>query len=202
MKKGLKIMGFGLAVCALVPGVVLGVGCGDKVDDGIKVEDGISVSGLIGSYYQGQDLDVTGGLITYTKNGATTFVNIRSDMISNFDSSEVGSSTMTITYAGYQATVDYSVSALAWSGTYTCSNFGMSGSGTLEILSYNSLKLSGDTYSYKPTKVSERLVVTTSAPEISFVDISSSSVTMKVISNASLNPGDPGYSVSTYFFTK
>lgn len=107
MKKGLKILCFGLATCAIVPGVILGVGCGAGEPE---AKDGISVStSFINDYYQGQDLDVTGGVLAYTKDGETVDVNITSDMISNFDSSKVGSGSMTITYEGFTTTVNYTV---------------------------------------------------------------------------------------------
>lgn len=107
MNKGLKIFCFGLATCAMASGVALVAGC--KNGEAEK-KDGISVStSFEDDYYQGQDLDVTGGVLAYTKDGETVNVNITADMVSNFDSSKLGQSAMTITYEGYTTTVNYTV---------------------------------------------------------------------------------------------
>ena len=57
------------------------------------------------SYYVGEDLDLSGLEIEAVySNGSTSYVDVSLDMVSGFNSSKVGTQTVTITYRGYTAT--------------------------------------------------------------------------------------------------
>lgn len=164
MRKGLKILGFGLAVCTMVPGVFLGTGCG--------AQDGIILDNFATEYYQGQDLDVSGAVIKYTKGGKTTDIPLEESMISNFNSDQVGGKKLVVEYKGFTITLDYTVKSIDWSGKYTYTTVTTEGKGlnvTLEVVDFRTVKINrveegvaggtAMTTSYKPEVISGKLHV-------------------------------------------
>ena len=61
-------------------------------------------------YYVGDNLDVTGGVLSYTVNGNSQDINITANMVSNFNTDTVGNRTLTITYNNLTVQVCYTVS--------------------------------------------------------------------------------------------
>lgn len=78
----------------------------DGPSDGIKINTGFK-----SEYYQGELIDVTGGILDYTKEGKTTQVVITSDMISGFTSDTTGSRKLVVTYDGFTCTLSYTIKA-------------------------------------------------------------------------------------------
>lgn len=81
------------------------VGCGDN-NAKIEVENNMIKT----EYYVGDELEFTGGMLSYINNGETTYVKLTKEMVSGFSTANVGSFTMTITYKGKTTTVNYKVS--------------------------------------------------------------------------------------------
>jgi hypothetical protein len=83
------------------------------------------------SYNAGESLDVSGLTIEVTKEDATTkTVKVSSSMVSGFNSLELGTQTLTITYGGCTTTFDVEVIGT----TYTIAFDANGGSGTMESL--------------------------------------------------------------------
>lgn len=66
------------------------------------------------SFYKSEPLDATGGIITlYKAGGETEYINITNDMVSGYNSSQLGAQTLTVTYNVYSATYEITVNNLA-----------------------------------------------------------------------------------------
>ncbi|MBE7075388.1 MAG: hypothetical protein E7376_05370 [Clostridiales bacterium] len=75
-----------------------------------KPEDKITIyTPFKTEYLVGEELDVTGGILNYTKNGTTTQVVVTEDMIQNFSSTSMGTFTLIIEYEGCTTTLQYIV---------------------------------------------------------------------------------------------
>lgn len=73
-------------------------------------EDGITLKTEFKTvYYVGEMLDVTGGILSYTKDGKTVDVILKQNMIDGFSSSTAGTRNMVILYEGYTTTVSYTI---------------------------------------------------------------------------------------------
>ena len=105
MKK--RILAAGLGIGLAVAGAGFLTACGPEAT---PIPDGISIyANFDTTYYVGEELNVSGGILNYTKDGKTTQVAITSDMISGFSSTSVGSRTLVITYEGETLVVNYEV---------------------------------------------------------------------------------------------
>ncbi len=79
-------------------------------EDPNKLVDGIVIrTAFKTDYYIGESLDITGGMLNYTKEGVTTPVAIEESMISGFATDVTGAREMVISYGDYTITVSYSV---------------------------------------------------------------------------------------------
>lgn len=111
MKK--RILGAGLGVGAALVAAGLLTACGSNSVPPIKedvAKDEISIySSFDTEYYVGQDLDVSGGIINYTKDGKTIQVSVTEDMVTGFTSEKAGSRQMVISYEGFTLVVAYEV---------------------------------------------------------------------------------------------
>ena len=115
MKKKNKILAGVLAgLCAVGGGFAL-AGCNSKTekpDSGIEtpVEETLTLlNNFKTTYYVGEQLDVSNGVLKYTNNGNPSYVEITADMIEFFNTNTAGERTMVITYQGKTLEVDYIV---------------------------------------------------------------------------------------------
>lgn len=100
-----------IALCFLCFGAIL-TGCdlfgGNKnqpIERSIEIHTSFKTE-----YYVGEQLNVSGGILSYkNENGQTSLVAITTDMISGFDSSQLGPKQMILTYNELQLLVDYNV---------------------------------------------------------------------------------------------
>ena len=70
------------------------------------------------SYFVGSSLDVNNLTIKVTRNdGTKQIINVSSDMVSGFDSSKIGTQTLTVTYGSYTATYDIEIKELQTTAT-------------------------------------------------------------------------------------
>ena len=70
------------------------------------------------SYFVGSSLDVNNLAIKVTRNdGTKQIINVSSDMVSGFDSSKIGTQTLTVTYGSYTATYDIEIKELQTTAT-------------------------------------------------------------------------------------
>lgn len=84
--------------------------CGFACRDDIKVTNVVLSEKPKTDYIKGEALDVAGGVLTIFYNDATSAtLNVASNMVSGFDSSLIGESTVTVTYAGFENTYDITV---------------------------------------------------------------------------------------------
>ena len=119
MKKGLKsiIVAGMLGLSLMVGGAFIG-GCSlfggnNNTNQVVVVQDGISIhTNLKTTYYVGESLDVTGGIINYTVDGHTTQVAVTENMVTGFSSTTTGTRNMIITYQGQTTTVSYSINEI------------------------------------------------------------------------------------------
>ena len=88
----------------LLPCAALFVACGGP-EDGIEIRSSFKTT-----YYVGDALDVTGGIIDYTDDGKTIQVAITDEMISGFSTATEGTRDLVLTYEGYTETISYTVS--------------------------------------------------------------------------------------------
>ena len=80
-------------------------------------------------YKYGESLDVTGGEITVTKSsGKTEVIEITPSMVTGFDSNEIKTQTLTVTYSGKEATFEVTVIE----PDYSVLNFGADITGTTD----------------------------------------------------------------------
>ena len=78
-----------------------------------KTATSVKVSSLPSklTYVEGESLDLTGGRIQVSyDNGTYRTITMTTDMVSGFDSSKIGSQTLTVTYEGYRVTFNITVS--------------------------------------------------------------------------------------------
>lgn len=101
MKKLLKfiVLPIMLLSCALMVS-----GCLDKPEDKIAIHTPFKTV-----YYVGEELDVIGGILNYTKDGKTTQVAITNTMITGFNTLNAGNYNMIITYEGLTVVVPYTI---------------------------------------------------------------------------------------------
>ena len=92
------VVGFAIAI------PVFGMLNKDDDKDGIKINTSFKTE-----YCMGDTLDVTGGILDYTKDGKTTQVVITSTMVSGFTSSTTGTRRVVITYDGFTCMVSYTI---------------------------------------------------------------------------------------------
>lgn len=92
------VVGFAIAI------PVLGMLNKDDDEDGIKINSSFKTE-----YYLGERLDVSGGILDYTKNGKTSQVAIETNMVSGFTSSTTGTRSVVITYEGFTCMVSYTI---------------------------------------------------------------------------------------------
>ena len=109
-KLGYLLMGSVLAFAG-VGGATMIAGCSnDQVEVQIQ-QDGIEIiSSFKTQYFVGEDVDVTGGIISCTINGKTKQVALTDEMISGFSSATPGTRKLVITYQDLTMTVSYTVS--------------------------------------------------------------------------------------------
>lgn len=103
MKKSLKfiVLPIMLLSCALM------VSACQKPEDKVAIHTPFKTV-----YYVGDELDVTGGILNYTKDGTTTQVVITSSMITGFTSATAGTFNMVIYYDGLSVVVPYTVNSI------------------------------------------------------------------------------------------
>ena len=78
-----------------------------------KPEDKITIhTPFKTQYYVGEQLDVTGGILNYTKDGKTTQVAITSNMVTGFSSANAGTFNIVIYYQGLSVLVAYTVNEI------------------------------------------------------------------------------------------
>lgn len=105
MKKRILAAGLGIGLALAGAGVLTACGTDTKpTPDGISIHTNFDTT-----YYVGEDLDVTGGIINYTKDGKTSQVVITDSMITGFSNDVAGTRNMVITYLGETLVVSYVV---------------------------------------------------------------------------------------------
>lgn len=105
MKK--RILAAGLGIGLAVAGAGFLTACGPEAT---PTPDGISIhTNFDTTYYVGEELDITGGILNYTKDGKTTQVSITDNMITGFSNETAGTRSMVITYQGETLVVSYVV---------------------------------------------------------------------------------------------
>lgn len=93
-----------LACFALIlAGAGLLMACGEK-PAGIRLNSTFKTE-----YYVGEDLDVTGGIIDYTKNGETIQIAIEKSMVTGFQKETAGTWNLVITYVDEVSTKTYTL---------------------------------------------------------------------------------------------
>lgn len=96
-----------IAVCVLI---FVGIGAYIIIYNNKCKDDGIYLKSQFKTIYERNDeLDVTGGVLKYIKNGNETEVDITKEMINGFTSSVSGTRRMEIEYGGYSLFVSYTI---------------------------------------------------------------------------------------------
>lgn len=112
MKKRVLAAGLGIGLALAGAGLLTACG-GGNTPEGSGVEstpDGLSIySNFDTTYYVGQSLDVSGGILDYTKDGKTVKISITEDMITGFSTEKAGSKSMVVTYQGETLVINYTV---------------------------------------------------------------------------------------------
>lgn len=104
MKKKILVAGLGIGLAIAGAGLLTACG-GNNTPDGLLIHTEFDTT-----YYVGQNLDVSGGVLDYTKNGKTTQITVTDDMISGFTTESAGTRDMIVTYQGETLVISYTVS--------------------------------------------------------------------------------------------
>lgn len=114
MKKRVLAAGLGIGLALAGAGLLTACGGGNGNTPGESTQkDGLSIhTNFDTTYYVGQDLDVTGGILNYTKDGKTTQIAVTESMISGFITKKAGNRNMIVTYEGETLLINYTVNEL------------------------------------------------------------------------------------------
>jgi len=114
MKKRVLAAGLGIGLALAGAGLLTACGGGNGNTPGENTQkDGLSIhTNFDTTYYVGQDLDVTGGILNYTKDGKTTQIAVTESMISGFTKDKAGNRNMIVTYEGETLLINYTVNEL------------------------------------------------------------------------------------------
>lgn len=114
MKKRVLAAGLGIGLALAGAGLLTACGGGNGNTPGENTQkDGLSIhTNFDTTYYVGQDLDVTGGILNYTKDGKTTQIAVTESMISGFITKKAGNRNMIVTYEGETLLINYTVNEL------------------------------------------------------------------------------------------
>lgn len=104
MKKRVLAAGLGIGLALAGAGLLTACGGGNETKDGLSIHTNFDTT-----YYVGQTLDVTGGILNYTKDGNTTQIAVTEDMISGFTTDKAGNRNMIVTYEGETLLINYTV---------------------------------------------------------------------------------------------
>ncbi len=114
MKKRVLAAALGIGLALAGAGLLTACGGGNGNTPGETTQkDGLSIhTNFDTTYYVGQDLDVTGGILNYTKDGKTTQIAVTEGMISGFTTTSAGNRNMIVTYEGETLIINYTVNEL------------------------------------------------------------------------------------------
>lgn len=115
-KRNLKVLALGSAMVGVIAmGGMFFAGCslsGNNTQQEVA-QDGISIhTPFKTTYYVGESLDVTGGIINYKVDGHATPVNVTLNMVTGFSSDNPGTRDLIITYQGYTTIITYTVNEI------------------------------------------------------------------------------------------
>lgn len=159
MKKSLAV-GLVFSLVLAVAGLFTACGKDNAADEKAKTTDGgenpqvvLSIySDFDTTYYVGQTLNISGGILNYTKDGKTNKVAITEEMISGFSTDTAGNRNMIVTYQDEQLLINYTVKEIPTKSNVSTSKVYKSQTVSIDgrnVISYIRFDYVGNTLRFK-----------------------------------------------------